>query len=314
MPEERTFEIAVDDLEDASRLDQFLVQFFQGEEMSRSRVQKLISDGLVLLNGKPSKAAAKLLGGELVSVIVPGGLELALPAEDIPLDVLFEDQHLIVVNKPAGMVTHPGAGVNTGTLVNALLYHCGNTLSGIGGVLRPGIVHRLDKDTSGVMLVAKSDRAHHALAAAIEKRTVSRVYLAVLEGIPVPPDATIDKPIGRHPTDRKKMSVVEGGKRAVTHYQTLRTGHKWCQIEAKLETGRTHQIRVHMASVGAPLVGDLIYNRKSTGSEQARKQLGIKGHALHSSFIAFRHPIDDRQMQFACPLPADLEQLLAALR
>lgn len=314
MAEERSFEISVDDLEDASRLDQFLVQFFEGEELSRSRIQKLISDGLVLLNGKPSKAAAKLQGGELVSVVVPAGLELALQAEDLPLDIIFEDEHLIVVNKPAGMVTHPGAGVNSGTLVNALLHHCGASLSGIGGVLRPGIVHRLDKDTSGVMLVAKSDRAHHALSAAIEKRSVSRIYLAVLEGMPTPAYATIDKPIGRHPSDRKKMAIVEGGRRAVTHYRILRSGHKWCQIEAKLETGRTHQIRVHMASINAPVVGDLVYNRKSTGSEQSRKQLGISGHALHSSFISFQHPVDGRDMHFECPLPDELEHLIATLQ
>lgn len=306
---ERTFEIEVDVLEDASRLDQFLVQFFAEEDLSRSRIQKLIADNLVLLDGQPTKPSARLSGGEHISVTLPSGIELTIEAEEIPLNIVFEDEHLIVINKAAGMVTHPGAGVQHGTLVNALLFHCGSSLSGISGVLRPGIVHRLDKDTSGLLVVAKTDRAHRGLAAAIEKRLVTRQYLAVVEGKPAVDSATIDKPIGRHKTDRKKMAVVEGGRHAVTHYEVRRRGAKWCIIECRLETGRTHQIRVHMASINTPVVGDLLYNRKSTGTEQARKKLGICGHALHAARLAFTHPVDGTPMQFESPLPDDIEQL-----
>jgi 23S rRNA pseudouridine1911/1915/1917 synthase len=306
---ERAFRIEVDELTDAWRLDQYLVQFLAEEEVSRSRIQKLIAEGLVLVDGKPSKPAARLSGGEQLSVTLPAGIELKIEAENIPLDVVFEDEHLIVVNKPAGMVTHPGAGVQAGTLVNALLFHCGSSLSGISGVLRPGIVHRLDKDTSGLLVVAKTDRSHHWLAEAIEHRRVKRQYLAVLEGIPAVPAATIDKPIGRHKTDRKKMAVVEGGRRAVTHYQVIREGSKWCLAEVNLETGRTHQIRVHMASIGTPVVGDIVYNRRSTGSEQSRRKLGLAGHALHAQRLSFTHPVTGRQMQLEAPLPADLKNL-----
>lgn len=306
---ERTFQIEVDDLSDAARLDQFLVQFFAEEDLSRSRIQKLISEGLVLVDGLVSKPAARLSGGERVSVTLPAGVELNIQAEDIPLDVVFEDEHLIVVNKAAGMVTHPGAGVHSGTLVNALLFHCGASLSGISGVLRPGIVHRLDKDTSGLLVAAKTDRAHHLLAEAIEKRLVKRQYLAVLEGIPAVPAATIDKAIGRHKTDRKKMAVVEDGRRAVTHYKVIRHGSKWCVAQLQLETGRTHQIRVHMASIGTPVVGDIVYNRKSTGTEQARSKLALKGHALHAQRLHFIHPISEGVLELEAFLPDDLQRL-----
>lgn len=318
MNEERRIDIEVpDELEHPIRLDQYLTSELapQFDYLTRSRIQKLIEAGQVRVDDKEGKAGAKLRGGELLSIVVPADVRLEVKAENIPLEIIYEDADLVVVNKPAGMVTHPGAGVTEGTLVNALMFHCGHSLSGIGGVLRPGIVHRLDKDTSGLLVVAKSDRAHHSLAAQIKEKDAGRKYFAVLEGIPEPPEGTVDKPIGRHPIDRKKMSVASSGegRSARTHYKVVKHWHKFCMIQAILETGRTHQIRVHMASLNCPVVGDIVYNKKTTGTPDARRRLGLTGHALHAAYLSFTHPTTGTLLEFEAPLPPDFTALLARL-
>jgi 23S rRNA pseudouridine1911/1915/1917 synthase len=316
MNEERRIELEVpDELDEQPRLDQYLTAELapQFDYLTRSRIQKLIDSGAVTVDDKAGKAGAKLRGGELVSIVVPADVRLEVLAQDIPLNIVFEDQDLIVVNKPAGMVTHPGAGVTEGTLVNALMHHCGDSLSGISGVLRPGIVHRLDKDTSGVLVVAKNDRAHQSLAQQIKDKDAGRKYLAILEGLPEPPAGLVDKPIGRHPVERKKMAIVPEGRNARTHYSVQKHWHKFCLIQAILETGRTHQIRVHMASLGCPVVGDLVYNKKTTGTPEARKKLGLVGHALHAAYLSFRHPTQGVLLEFEAPLPADFEALMQKL-
>lgn len=316
MIEERQIEIEVpDELEQPTRLDQYLTTELapQFEYLTRSRIQKLIDSGKVSVDARTGKAGARLKGGEVISIVVPADIRLEVTAENIPLDVVFEDDDLIVVNKPAGMVTHPGAGVTEGTLVNALMFHCGASLSGISGVLRPGIVHRLDKDTSGLLVVAKNDRAHQSLAAQIKEKEAGRKYRALLEGIPSPEEGTVDKPIGRHPVQRKKMAIVANGRTARTHYRVLQHWHKFCMIEAVLETGRTHQIRVHMASLGCPVVGDIVYNMKTTGTLDARRRLGLIGHALHAAYLSFTHPSKGVLLEFEAPLPADFQAAMERL-
>ncbi len=316
MDEGRLIELFVDeDAEELCRLDQYLTAELSGEvaSFSRSQIQKLIGSGMVTLDGKKARAGSKLKGGELIAVTLPPDVPLSLTPEDIPLDVVYEDSHLIVVNKRAGMVTHPGAGVTSGTLVNALLHRCGSSLSGISGVLRPGIVHRLDKDTSGLLVVAKDNLAHQSLARQIKEKEARRIYTALLEGTPPATAGLIDKPIGRHRQKRKQMAVSEGGRPARTHWEVLRQYERFCLIQAKLETGRTHQIRVHMASIGCPVVGDIVYNSKSTGTLSARRQLGLVGHALHATFLSFVHPSQGRLLEFVAPLPDDFQNLVASL-
>jgi len=316
MDEERRLEIEVpEEFEESCRLDQYLTAelALQFEFLTRTRIQKLIAAGKVSVNEKPAKAGAKLRGGEVIAITVPADVRLEIKAEDIPLEIIFEDSDLVVVNKPAGMVTHPGAGVQQGTLVNALMYHCGASLSGISGVLRPGIVHRLDKDTSGVLVVAKNDRAHQSLAKQIKDKDAGRKYRALLEGIPEQMQGSVDKPIGRHPVDRKKMAILTDGRVAKTHFSVLRHWHKFCLVEAVLETGRTHQIRVHMASLGCPVVGDIVYNNRATGTPEARRRLGLKGHALHAAYLSFLHPITAVLLEFEASLPPDFNQLLERL-
>jgi 23S rRNA pseudouridine1911/1915/1917 synthase len=238
-------------------------------------------------------------------------------AENIPLQIIFEDEHMLVINKPAGMVTHPGAGVSSGTLVNAVLYHCQGSLSSIGGVVRPGIVHRLDKDTSGLIMVAKSDVAHKGLSEQLQSKQAKRTYLALLEGVPKAESGKVDAPIGRHPLKRKEMTIVKEGQRgraAVTHYLVLKNFTKFTLVECRLETGRTHQIRVHMASLNLPVVGDIVYNRKTSGSLEARRKLGLKGQALHAARLSFIHPVTNLLLEFQAELPQDFEQLLAELK
>lgn len=299
-------------LEAKLRLDHFVAK--ELSELSRAQIQKLIETELVLVNGGVAKSSLRLKGGELIRVRIPAPEPLDLKAEAIPLDVVFEDEYLIVVNKAAGMVTHPGAGTNSGTLVNALLHHCKDSLSGISGVERPGIVHRLDKDTSGLLVVAKEDFTHRELAHQLALRTVKRVYRALVEGLVQEDSGTISKPIGRHPTRRKQMAIVENGRSAVTHFEVVERYRNFTLLELRLQTGRTHQIRVHMAHMGYPVVGDLVYNRKSTGSEKARNKLGLEGHALHAAKLSFVHPKTGASLEFSAPLPAGYRNLLESLR
>jgi len=312
MSQERQIEFSVDVSErERLRLDLYLSLKLEG--MSRSRLQKIIESGLVSLDGKPVKASYKLHGGEKLVVTIPEESPLALPAQEIDLEIVFEDRFLAVVNKPAGMITHPGSGVREGTLVNALLHHCQDSLSGISGVLRPGIVHRLDKDTSGLLVIAKEDRTHLGLSEQIRAKTAGRVYLALLEGAIREDSGTINKPVGRHPIHRQRMAVTESGRAAVSHFQVLRRWPAYSLVRVALETGRTHQIRVHMASLGLPVVGDIVYNHKHTGSLAARKRLGLTGQALHAAFLSFTHPITGSLLEFEAPLPGDFQTLVDGL-
>ena len=286
------------------RLDVFLVR--RMPELSRSRAQRLIQEGYVTADGALRKANYKLRGDEQIVCDLPPAEEVCIRAENIPIDVLYEDADIIVVNKSRGMVVHPAAGIYTGTLVNALLHHC-RDLSGINGALRPGIVHRLDKDTSGVMVAAKNDMAHHFLARQIRDKDARREYRAVVHGNIVPRAGVITGDIGRHPTDRKKMAIVrENGKHATTHFEVLERFGAYTYVSCRLETGRTHQIRVHMTSIGHPLVGDAKYTAK-------KHPFAIKGQALHSLNLTFEHPRTREEMTFTAPLPPDMEEILHIL-
>jgi 23S rRNA pseudouridine1911/1915/1917 synthase len=304
-------ELIVDPQPGGIRIDVFLTR--EVEALSRSRIQKLIEDEDILVNDLPTKASLKLYGGERITIEQQEPVELDLQAEDIPLDIVYQDDSLAVINKAAGMVTHPGAGIYTGTLVNALLFHMRDSLSGISGTVRPGIVHRLDKDTSGLLVIAKEDKAHRNLAEQIKAKSARRNYIALVEGVMKPDVGTIDKPIGRHPTKRKQMAVVSEGRKAISRFKVIQRFSKFTLVKVMLETGRTHQIRVHMSSLGYPVAGDLLYNPKSTGNEAARHKLGIKGHALHAAQLSFTHPITGILLEFEAPLPEDFQSLLASL-
>ena len=287
------------------RLDLFLVRRLP--DLSRSYAQRLIADGQITVDGTARKANYKLRGGEEIACTMPPAEEIEICAEDIPLDILYEDADIIVVNKARGMVVHPAAGIHTGTLVNALLWHC-HDLSGINGALRPGIVHRLDKDTSGVMVAAKNDMAHHYLARQIRDKDARREYRAIVHGNIVPRAGVITGDIGRHPTDRKKMAIVrENGKPATTHFEVLERFGDYTYVSCRLETGRTHQIRVHMMSIGHPLVGDPKYTMK-------KNPFAIVGQALHSLSLSLTHPRTGKEMAFTAPLPQDMEEILHTLR
>ena len=288
------------------RLDVFVVEHCL--ELSRSHVQKLIEQGMVLVDGAQRKANYKLRGTEEVQVSVPEAEPITAAPEDIPLDILYEDKDIIVVNKARGMVVHPASGVYSGTLVNALLHHC-QDLSGINGEIRPGIVHRLDKDTSGVMVCAKNDTAHLDLAEQIRTKTAHRTYWAIVHGNIKEEAGIIKGDIGRHPTDRKKMAIVrENGKPAVTHFKVLERFGEYTLVECKLETGRTHQIRVHMTSIGHPLVNDPKYGPKKSSP------FAIQGQALHSLQLTLTHPVTKEKMTFTAPVPSDMEKILTGLR
>lgn len=288
------------------RLDVFLTR--KWPDFSRSHIQKLIAKGEVVTVGKVRKANYKLALGDEVKITLPEAVPVAIEAENILLDILYEDDDIIVVNKARGMVVHPAAGVNSGTLVNALLYHC-DDLSGINGEIRPGIVHRLDKDTSGVMVCAKNDKAHVNLAEQIRTKAAHRIYLAIVNGNIKEEAGIIKGDIGRHPIERKKMAIVkENGKPAVTHFKVLERFGDFTLVECKLETGRTHQIRVHMASIGHPLVNDPKYGPKKASP------FAIKGQALHSHELTLTHPTSGKEMHFTAPLPDDMEKILLFLR
>jgi 23S rRNA pseudouridine1911/1915/1917 synthase len=292
------------------RLDQFLSAQLEG--VSRSRLQDLIAEGLVRVNGKNTKAGLKLRGGEAVDVTIPPPEEMSLAPERIPLDVVYEDSDLLVVNKPQGMATHPAPGTLSGTLVNALLAHCVD-LSGIGGVSRPGIVHRLDKDTSGLLVVAKNDLAHQGLSAQIAAKTATRQYLAVIMGTLATPEGKVDAPIGRHPAQRIKMAIVEGGRHAVTRWRVLEefraAGRAPASlVELTLETGRTHQIRVHLAHLNRPIVGDPVY------APPCPFPVKLAGQALHAFRLSFDHPRSGQRLTFEAPPPETFQKLLNYLR
>lgn len=277
------------------------------DSLSRSYIQKIIKEEAVRVNGSPVKSSYKVKASDEIALSVPDAVEPDILPENIPLDILYEDADVIVVNKPKGMVVHPAAGHYSKTLVNALLYHCHDSLSGINGYLRPGIVHRIDKDTTGSLIVCKTDAAHKAIARQLKKHSVTRCYRAICHGVLPKDKGTIDRPIGRSPADRKKMAVLtEGGKRAVTHYKVLQRFDKYTYIECTLETGRTHQIRVHMASIGYPILGDPLYS-------QMNSPFKLEGQTLHAKTLGFIQPRTKEYIEVDAPLPQYFQHLLEIL-
>jgi len=284
--------------------------------LSRQRLKALISGGSVLgPQGAPVRDPAIKAVAGTYEVSIPEPRPAHNEAQDIALEIVFEDEHLLVVDKPAGMVVHPAAGNFDGTLVNALLHHCAGRLSGIGGVARPGIVHRIDKDTSGLLVVAKTDVAHEGLAAQFARHGIDRRYLAIAAGRPNPASGTIDAPLARSAANRKKIAVVEGnrGKRAVTHYRIVRPLEEAALVECRLETGRTHQVRVHLASIGHPLLGDPVYGRTRPAHREILKELNFHRQALHAAALGFIHPVSKENLSFESALPSDIQELLSAL-
>lgn len=285
--------------------------------LSRSAAARLMEEGHITLEGKTVTKNTKLCEGDVLSVELPEPEPSEALPENIPLDIVYEDEDIIVVNKPVGMVVHPAAGNPNGTLVNALLYHCGDQLSGIGGVIRPGIVHRIDKDTSGLLVVAKNDAAHLSLSEQLKTHTVSRVYEAIALGNIKTDAGTVNAPIGRHPTDRKKMAVVRGeglsAREAITHYTVVERFGSMTYVRCELETGRTHQIRVHLSSIGHPLLGDSVYGGANTRFEADHRAL-ITGQCLHAGKLKLIHPTTQKPMQFEAPMPKEMQKLLDILR
>ena len=287
------------------RIDKFLSESLP--DLSRSYIQKLIKDEQVAVNHKIVKANYKLNTGDQLNLVVPELKEPDIVPEDIPIDILYEDSDLLIINKPKGMVVHPSAGHYSGTLVNALMYYCKNDLSGINGVMRPGIVHRIDMDTTGSLLVCKNDFTHNDIAEQLKVHSITRVYHAIVHGLVKNDKGTIDAPIGRHPIDRKKMSInYKNGKEAITHYKVLQRFNNYTYIECQLETGRTHQIRVHMASIGHPLLGDFVY-----GPSKAPAKL--QGQTLHAKIIGVKHPRTGEYLEISAPLPEYFKHLLEIL-
>ena len=297
------------------RLDRALAEAIPS--LSRARIQALVDDNALLVAGRPvTDASSKKFEGQPFTLTVPAPLPDKAQAQKIDLDIVFEDKHLIVVNKPAGLVVHPAAGHSDGTLVNALLHHCRGKLSGIGGVQRPGIVHRIDRDTSGLLVVAKTDKAHEGLARLFAAHDIVRRYLAVVAGHPTPPASTIRTQIGRSTTNRKKMAVLpEGkGKHAVTHYRTVEQFKDAALVECRLETGRTHQVRVHMAHIGNPLIGDSTYNNRRKAFKFGPNQSYFERQALHAVSLGFIHPVTGEKLGFESKMPEDIQLLLTSLR
>ena len=287
------------------RLDAFLAR--TGENLSRSAAQKLIEEGCVLRNGRPGKKNDKLNPGDQVEYTIPEAKPVGITPTEMPLDIVYEDEDLLVINKPKGLVVHPAPGHSDDTLVNGLLYALGEDLSGINGELRPGIVHRIDKDTSGLLAVAKNDYAHTMLASQLKDHTMARTYEAIVCGNLKEDSGTVDAPIGRHPTDRKKMCVIQrNSKPAVTHWEVIRRYRGYTHIRCKLETGRTHQIRVHMAYIGHPILGDTVYGHKN-------KELGQDSQCLHAGALCFQHPRDGHKVLVYAQLPPYFQEVLAKL-
>lgn len=286
------------------RLDKFIAD---NSDISRSYAAKLCEDGLVMLGGKLLAKKYKITGGEEIEIDVPKPEELSIEPENIPLDIVYEDSDVIVVNKPQGLCVHPAPGNESGTLVNGLVYHCGGELSAINGVIRPGIVHRIDKDTSGLLIVAKNNEAHLKLSEQLKERKAMRKYVALVNGNIKEEGGTINKPIARNPVDRKKMAVVQGGREAITHFNVLERFGQYTLVECILETGRTHQIRVHMTSIGHSIVGDPLYGIK-------KEKFNLQGQLLHAKTIGFVHPTTGEMMEFSSEIPEYFQKVLEKLR
>ena len=303
--------IVVPSEERGKRLDAFVASSF---DVSRSAAERLLGTGAITVTGGKAEKNYRLCGGEEIALLMPDPTPAEAVAEEIPLDIVYEDEDIVVVNKKAGMVVHPAAGNESGTLVNALLHHCRGTLSGVGGVERPGIVHRIDKDTAGLLVVAKNDAAHLCLSEQLKTHDVSRIYYAIVLGNLKEDEGTVNAPIGRHKTDRKRMAVVRNGegKEAVTHYTVLRRFGQFTYVQCRLETGRTHQIRVHMASLGHPLLGDPVYGGDGTKFESRHKSL-FCGQCLFAGELSLTHPKTGKEMRFTAPLPPEFGEVLAHL-
>lgn len=289
------------------RIDKVLSEYFK--DYSRSFIKKLFDDDLILVNGKKSKPGYNIKNGDIFDISVPDPIDIQIIPENIPLDIIYEDTDVILINKPKGMVVHPAPGHYSGTLVNGLMYHFGDSLSGINGEIRPGIVHRIDMDTTGVLVVCKNDVAHRILSEQLHEHNITRKYYAIVHGNLTVDDGTVDAPIGRSPKDRKKMAVnTQNGRRAVTHYHVIeRFGGKYTYIECQLETGRTHQIRVHMASLGHPILGDEVYGPKKCPFK-------LQGQTLHAGVLGFTHPSTGEYVEFTAELPEYFKKLLSRLR
>lgn len=289
------------------RIDKVLSEYF--EDYSRSFIKKLFDDDLILVNRKKSKPGYNIKNGDILDISVPDPIDIQIVPENIPLDIIYEDNDVILINKPKGMVVHPAPGHYSGTLVNGLMYHFGDSLSGINGEIRPGIVHRIDMDTTGVLVVCKNDAAHRILSEQLHEHSITRKYYAIVHGNLTADDGTVDAPIGRSPKDRKKMAVnTRNGRRAVTHYHVIeRFGGKYTYIECQLETGRTHQIRVHMASLGHPILGDEVYGPKKCPFK-------LQGQTLHAGVLGFIHPSTGKYVEFTAELPGYFEKLISILR
>lgn len=310
----QTINVRLEDAHKGWRLDRALAAAVP--TLSRERLKALIRSGAVEAHGSAVRdPALKVRGGEALRVALPKVVPAHNEPQDIPLAIVFEDEHLLVVDKPAGLVVHPAAGNLDGTLVNALLHHCAGNLSGIGGVARPGIVHRIDKDTSGLLLVAKTDVAHEGLAKQFAAHSIERRYLAIVDGVPKVAQGTIDAPLARSANNRKKIAVVEQhrGKRAITHWKRVESLNDAALIECRLETGRTHQVRVHLASIGHPLLGDPVYGRAGKIHGKMLKELGFQRQALHAAELGFTHPVTKNRLSFSSAMPPDMQELKRAL-
>ena len=293
------------DQENKERIDKYIAKCLP--DLSRVMVQKLIEENQILVNRNPVKTSYAIQKGDSITITIPEAKETTLKPQDIPLDIVYEDDDILVVNKAKGMVVHPAAGNPEGTLVNAVMAHCKGNLSGIGGELRPGIVHRLDKDTSGLLIVAKNDKAHIQMSKQIQDREVKKIYIALVRGIISENEATINMPIGRSMQDRKKMAVTKKGKEAITHFQVLERFDKYTLLKVKIDTGRTHQIRVHMAEIGHPVVGDMLYSN-------GKNEFGVEGQMLHATSLDFKHPVTQKPLHLEAPLPQYFEEVLKQLK
>ena len=300
------WQITIDASDEGRRIDAMLSA--EIPELTRNHAQKLLEQGLVLCNGTAIlKPSLKLKTGDVLSVTIPEPESPDIRSEDIPIDIVYEDDDILVVNKPKGMVVHPAPGHSTGTLVNALLHHCGDRLSGINGIARPGIVHRIDRDTTGLLVICKNDHAHAVLSQQLSTHSITRVYECIVEGV-LSEDGTINAPIARNPADRKKMGIRQDGRRAVTHYHVKEhLKNRYTYVECRLETGRTHQIRVHMASIHHPLLGDSVYGK-------AKQPFATEGQVLHAGVLGFIHPTSGEYVEFHAPLPKYFAELLGKLR